>query len=194
MTEKPSKDVLELSYREMQERLAYRIEERNRQRGAAIRTFTASLLFISLVTAVISTFPQKTLIQYGREPITGITDILGPFIASFGAILIFASIFTSLFAIREIPQSPVEEFSSTVPHVVSSDFQRIGVQTSETTVYPRESEEDWFRGVATEYANVLDQARMKSQRSWSEQMVNLSYLLISFGSFLVLVGVWLSVI
>jgi len=194
MSQDLSKEVLELSYQEMKTRLDNRIQERIEQRRAAIRTFTASLLFVSVITAVVSIFPERVFIQYGREPVTGIRDVIGPLVTSWGLLCIFLSVFTSLYAIRDIPQNPMTEFSRTVPDLVSSEHQHIGVRTSETTVYPRESEEQWLRGISEEYANALYEARSESQRSTSEMMVNFSYFLISVGISLAILGIWITLI
>jgi len=194
MTEEISKEVLELSYQEMQARFEYRLQEWQALRNAAIRTFTGSLLFVSVATAVVSAFPEKFLIQYGQEPITGPLDIAGPIIGSIGATFLILSFFMSLEALREIPRSPVKEFSRTIPDAVSSDFKRVGMRTSDSVVYPRESEYQWYQAVTEEYATILSRIRNKSKPFSPDSLVRFSYLSILIGSTLLLIGVWMTIL
>jgi len=194
MADDISKEVLELSYQELQARFEYRLQELEAIRTAAERTFTGSLILVSVIAAVVSAFPEQFLLQYGRKPITGPLEIAGPIIGALGVICLFSSFFTSLEALREIPQSPVKEFSTAIPDAVSSEYKQVGVDTSDSIVFPRESEYQWYQAVTEEYANIIQRITYNSKPFEPEKLIKLSYYLLLIGPVLILVGIWITIL
>jgi hypothetical protein len=125
MSSNVPEEVLELSYEELQSRFEYHLYEWKAQRDTALRTFTASLLFLSVTVAVISVFPDRFLLQYSSQPVTDTREFIGPIIGTFGIMFWFMFLVTSLIALYERPQSLTREAESTILNAVCPDSEEI---------------------------------------------------------------------
>lgn len=193
MSDDIPEEVLELSYKEMQSRFEYHLQEWEAQRNAALRSFTASLLLFSVMLAAISALPDRVLLQFSSQPITDIWDLVGPGMVGLGILSFTASLFLSLSAFRDLPQSVVEEFTPTVPNSLDSEYGEAYVRTSDSTFHPRKSKYQWYKASVAEYTQMVRRLEFKKGPFDPAKSIRYSHRLLIVGLMLCSLGIGLAI-